>query len=351
MAKFLEDIPLLVAALAIVVVAMIFLIVGIRGTAFESFCMVLAFVIAFVLVAIAHAVSFTFRNHALTAANLTFAILLIFLGILYLYYFCRLCKLQPPKYAKTRADDTESSVALTGEPAEVEKTIKSTKSGFTDLNRGMSDQDYARIKREVELARDGPEVEIKRESYNKLQSGNTGNLGNNTEKEFVAVKRVLLNEGQKGLDNIREGVERDYGNIKNTLGDIKKEYRVVRKEVSNDVDRLLDDVKGHYLEKELSGSFKSGLGDIDKEFNIFQREFGGNSGGGNVQRVVSSIRKGFQEEFKSGGENVRREIVEVKRDEHGNITSYIERRLTDSGVEISSVSVDRNRAPMANFTN
>ncbi|KAH9501087.1 hypothetical protein DERF_011956 [Dermatophagoides farinae] len=391
-AKFLNDPPLLAASLTIVIVAMIFLIIGIRGVAFESFCMVLSFTIIFFLITIAHGVTFIYRHPGLTATNLVLALLLFIGAIIYLCYLCRMNRLKPPDYGKTTAggrtgndaaddddDDTESSMALTSPQtdATIEKIVTNVKSGFTDLNRGLTDsgeREYGRIKREMGNFKTGidGEVETVKKEFANLQTA----AGENVEKEFIAVKRVMLNEAQ----TIRDGVEREYDNLRIGLNDVKRElgenlqreYTVVKREISNDMDRLVGDVKGRYgdLEKELRGSFKSNLGDIENEFNIFQREFpdtiGADTGGGGdgtgggggddgnnsttIQRMVTNVRKGF-EEFKSGGENVKREIVEVKRDESGNITSYIERRLTDSGVEICSVSVDKNRAPIANFTN
>ncbi|XP_075588950.1 uncharacterized protein LOC124496447 isoform X2 [Dermatophagoides farinae] len=362
-AKFLNDPPLLAASLTIVIVAMIFLIIGIRGVAFESFCMVLSFTIIFFLITIAHGVTFIYRHPGLTATNLVLALLLFIGAIIYLCYLCRMNRLKPPDYGKTTTggrtgndaaddddDDTESSMALTSPQtdATIEKIVTNVKSGFTDLNRGLTDsgeREYGRIKREMSNFKTGidGEVETVKKEFANLQTA----AGENVEKEFIAVKRVMLNEAQ----TIRDGVEREYDNLRIGLNDVKRElgenlqreYTVVKREISNDMDRLVGDVKGRYgdLEKELRGSFKSNLGDIENEFNIFQREFPG---------MVTNVRKGF-EEFKSGGENVKREIVEVKRDESGNITSYIERRLTDSGVEICSVSVDKNRAPIANFTN
>ncbi|XP_046915922.2 uncharacterized protein LOC124496447 isoform X1 [Dermatophagoides farinae] len=371
-AKFLNDPPLLAASLTIVIVAMIFLIIGIRGVAFESFCMVLSFTIIFFLITIAHGVTFIYRHPGLTATNLVLALLLFIGAIIYLCYLCRMNRLKPPDYGKTTTggrtgndaaddddDDTESSMALTSPQtdATIEKIVTNVKSGFTDLNRGLTDsgeREYGRIKREMSNFKTGidGEVETVKKEFANLQTA----AGENVEKEFIAVKRVMLNEAQ----TIRDGVEREYDNLRIGLNDVKRElgenlqreYTVVKREISNDMDRLVGDVKGRYgdLEKELRGSFKSadtGGGGGD-----------GTGGGGDdvgndsttIQRMVTNVRKGF-EEFKSGGENVKREIVEVKRDESGNITSYIERRLTDSGVEICSVSVDKNRAPIANFTN
>ncbi|XP_027196239.1 uncharacterized protein LOC113790738 isoform X2 [Dermatophagoides pteronyssinus] len=346
-AKFMNDPPLLAATVIIDIIAMIFLVIGIRGVAFESFCMVLTFAIIFCLVTIAHGVTFLFRHPGLTGTNLVLALLLFIGSIIYLYYLCRMNRLKPPDYGKTYADsrrckknneksdedDTESSMALNSPQIDttIEKIVTDVKSGFTDLNRGLTDsteREYSRIKREMGNVKAGfdDEVETVKKEFGNLQA----TAGKNVEKEFVAVKRVLLNEAQ----TLRDGVEREYDNLRVGLNDAKRE-------ISGDIDRLSNDAKGRYgdLEKELRGSFKSAaIGDA--------------VGGGNttVQRMISSVQKGF-EEFKSGGENVKREIVEVKRDEAGNITSYIERRLTDSGVEICSVSVDKNRAPMANFTN
>ncbi|UXI14155.1 hypothetical protein NH340_JMT00098 [Sarcoptes scabiei] len=372
-AKFLDDLPLLAAALTILIVAMIFLAIGIRGVAFENFCLVLIFVIAFFLIIIAHAVSFLFRHPGLTAVNLTLAILLFIGGIIYLCFLCRLSRLKPPNYGVSRelkSEDTESSIALTSpERSESEKiNVVNVEKRFTNLGRDIEDGldlEPKQIKREAINLKSGIENDYKniKQDFQKLKNSPEGNI----EKEFVAIKRVLLNESKKELDNLNEGVEKELGklktnidnlgdnvrinfdNVKSGIGNVQREYTMIKREISDDLDRFKDNVKVRYgdIEKELGTSFKSGLQNIDREFNIFQREFGGSV----LPKISPTQFRSNIEEFKSGGENVKREIIEIKRDEAGNITSYVERRLTDSGVEIQSVTVDKGRAPIANFSN
>ena len=97
-AKLSNNLVYLLVSLAIDVLAMAFIVLGVRGVALEIWPYVIAFVVMILLVTVGHAVTFLFRITALNTANFIFDLSLSLLALTYAILLCRFEKLKPADY-------------------------------------------------------------------------------------------------------------------------------------------------------------------------------------------------------------------------------------------------------------
>ena len=103
-AKLSGDLPLLLISISIDALAMVFIVLGVRGVALEVWPFVLAFDVAIIVVTVGHGITFCFRHTGLNAANFFFDASLAKLAILYTVMLARFERLKPADYdARLRA--------------------------------------------------------------------------------------------------------------------------------------------------------------------------------------------------------------------------------------------------------
>lgn len=117
-AKLSNNLVYLLVSLAIDVLAMSFIVLGVRGVALEIWPYVLAFLVVVMLVTVGHGVTFLFRHPGLNTANFIFDLSLSLLALYYAILLYRFEKLKPADYdlrqKMTDGEDELTDLEITG---------------------------------------------------------------------------------------------------------------------------------------------------------------------------------------------------------------------------------------------